>query len=314
MGLCPLPDLDGLRLRVHPPGHLPEPLLHRADLAFRDRQQPLCTKRDAVLVAQPSLEPLAPESEAGTTSRRQRLAQVAGVAADSIRRRARRVREVPEQVRVFELTERAGQVALDEGPHPVKRFGAELDEDTGRVLDVGLGRLDQPRCLPQLRHDTPSPLLERGVLEQRLTRQAGRQQLCIVLRVTLPGANLLQLEQPAPDLVGQHPPLELFLGRQTPGRDAVQSPREPAQLPRLRLDGRPREVLDPVVMDVYPVTRRCRRQALIQEVQILVGKVRQRFRRVHAVSTRRAPVTRPIVLAPQDPGGGESGPASERRY
>ena len=58
--------------------------------------------------------------------------------------------EIPEQVRVFELTERAGQVALDEGPNPVKRFGAELDEDTGRVLDVGLGRLDQPRCLPQL--------------------------------------------------------------------------------------------------------------------------------------------------------------------
>ena len=190
-------------------------------------------------------------------------------------------------MQVFEPSEGPREIAFDERDHAVEHLRPGLDEDARRVFHVGGGRLEESRRLPELGHHPPGSFLDRRMLEQGLPGQRRRQQLGVVPRVALPRPDFLELEQPAADVVGQHAPLELLLGRQAAGGDAVEPPREPAELAPLGVDGRAGQVLETVIVSMHPVAGRSSRSVLVEKLQILVDKVRQRLRSVHGCRRER---------------------------
>ena len=129
--------------------------------------------------------------------------QVLDVAANRVGRLGGGIGEIAEQVQVVDVTQRARQVALDEAQRALERVDADLDEDAGRILDVVARRLQQPRRLPQLGQDPARPFGRRRVGEDGLRGQARREDVRVEMRVALPGAHFLELEQPRPHVVGQ---------------------------------------------------------------------------------------------------------------
>ena len=303
------PDVGRLGPGVDARRDLAETALLADELPLRDREQRLRPQADALPVAQPAVEPLPTQTERRPAPGGQGAAQVVVVAVDGLGRLGGGVGEVAEQVQVLEPPERPGQVALDELDHPVEHLRPGLDEDARRVLHVGGGRLEEARGLPQLGHHAPRPLLDRGVVEEGLAGERGGQQLGVVAGVALPRPDLLELVEPAADVVGEHAPLELLLGRQAAGGDAVEAPREPPELAPLGVDGGARHVLETVVVRVHPVAARGGGSVLVEKLQILVYEVRERFRSVHGCRrevlrgrTRTAGLTRSAGLMPADGG------------
>ena len=136
------------------------------------------------------LERLAPEAERALAARRQVASRgtsmYAPIGGDaSVEASARS----PSRCRSSQVAEGARQIVVDEPQRAAQALEPDLDEDAGRILDVVAGRLDQARHLAQLRQHAAGPLGERRVVEQRLPGQAGREEVGVVLRVALPGAD-----------------------------------------------------------------------------------------------------------------------------
>ena len=102
-------------------------------------------------------------------------------------------------MQVVEVRECPRQVVVDESERAAKALETDLHEDARRILDVFACRLHQPRRLPQLGEDAPRALGERGVVEERLAGEAGRQHFGVELRAALPGADLFELEEARAD-------------------------------------------------------------------------------------------------------------------
>ena len=113
----------------------------------------------------------------------------------SARRRARRAGAGRRRLR--SARGRSSSMNVERAAH---RLDADLDEDAGRLLDVVAGRLNQSRRLAQLRQHAAGAFGRRRVREQHLPGQARGQQVGVVLRMALPGPDLLELEDPAADV------------------------------------------------------------------------------------------------------------------
>ena len=189
----------------------------------------------------------------------------------------RRVGEVAEDVHVVEAAERARQVVVDEPQRAAQALEADLHEDAGRILDVVARRLHQPRHLAQLRHDPAGAFGQRRVGEQRLAGQAGREDVGIVLGAALPRPHRFELEQPRPDVGLERRPLQPLDVGQPRRVDGGEAAREGAELANLRVDRRPPEVLEQIVVQVDTVERRVGRMDLVQVREVFVHEVRQGF-------------------------------------
>ena len=96
------------------------------------------------------------------------------------------------------------QVGLDELQRPAPGFQPDFDENSRRVSDVVTRRFHEPRHLMQLRDDAPSPFGLRSVAEQRLSGQAGADDIRIDLGIALPGPNGFQFVDPPLNIGGDH--------------------------------------------------------------------------------------------------------------
>ena len=95
-----------------------------------------------------------------------------------------------------------------------------------------------------------------------------------MLRVALPGAHRLELEQARPDVRVERGPLEpLRVGQ--PGRvDGGEPAREAAEVTHLRVNRGPAQVLEQVVVEMNAVERRVGGMGLVQPREILVDEMR----------------------------------------
>ena len=178
---------------------------------------------------------------------------------------------------IAEVAKGAGQILIDEAPGAAHALQADLHEDPRRVLDVVPGGLDEAGNLSQLRMHPPRALGKRRVIEERLPGEAGREDIGVVLRVALPRPGLLQLEQPPPEARLEHRPLEP-LGVGQPCRvDGGQTTSQPAEVPDLRVDRLPPEILEQVVVQVHAVKRRVGGMRLVEIRQIFVNEMRKGF-------------------------------------
>ncbi len=134
----------------------------------------------------------------------------------------------------------------------------------------------------ELRDDAACALAGRRVRKQRQPRQARRDELGVVLRVTLPGANLLELVNAASDMGFDHRALEALDGRQAGRIDGTQAAGKRPQLAQLVLDGAPRQILQEVVLGVDTIERGGRRRDLVQEGQVVIDEMYQWLRGIHA--------------------------------
>ena len=226
-------------------------------LAFGNGQQPIDGQAaEAFLQPQLLLELVAPEPEGRASLGRLFGFQVVDVPANRGGRLGGRIGEIAEQVEVVDVTQRARQVALDEAQRALERVDADLHEDAGRVLDVVARRLQQSRGLPQLGQDPAGAFGGRRVGEDGLGGQARREDVRVEMRVALPGAHVLELEQPRPHVVGQHRQFGRFDGAKARRVDLPQPAGEAGKRARVGLDGLPAEVFEQVVVKVDAVETR----------------------------------------------------------
>ena len=147
-----------------------------------------------------------------------------------------------------------GQVAFDELEDAAPALEPRLDEDARTFLDVVAGRLDEPRHLPQLRHDAPGPLGLGRVGKERLAGQTRADDVRVELRIPLPGAAPPRTRTSAlrcsTATIGM---FDLFDGRQRAWVDLMQTPTESGQRPDVGVDRRPAQVFEQVVVQVDAV-------------------------------------------------------------
>ena len=160
---------------------------------------------------------------------------------------------------------------------PRRLSSPTLTKMPGRILDVVARGLHQARHLAQLRQHAARALGERRVVEERLAGEARRQRVGIELRAALPGADLLELEQPRADARFERRPLEPLDVGQPRRVDRGQPPGKPAERPDLRVNGRPAEVLEQVVVDVNAVEGGRRGVDLVEVRQVFVDEVGKGF-------------------------------------
>ena len=146
------------------------------------------------------------------------------------------VGKLAEQVQVVDIGQRTRQVVVDERERSAHRLDAHFDEDAWRVLDVVAGGLNQSRRLAQLREHAAGAFGRGRVREQHLPGKARRQQVRVMLRMPLPGADLFELEDSALHMGGQHAMLEPLDGRQRFGLDLVEATQIAGQRVDLALD------------------------------------------------------------------------------
>ena len=263
---------------VQAPGHPPEFLLRGRQFPFGNRQQSLGVQADALFEPQLRLQALPAQAKRRAGSRRQVLFEVRDVALQRVRRFGRRIGQVAEQVEIVHVGKRLRQIRFDELQDAAHRLQADLDVDARRVLDVVARRLQEAGQLSQFRQDPPGAFGGRRIGEQRLADEGGSQHVAVVERVALPAAHLLQLVQARAD-VRRHDRMFHPLGRrQAVGGDLVQPPREARQGAHVILDGGPAEILQQIVVRVDAVERRVRRMGLVEERQVVVDEMVQRFR------------------------------------
>ena len=180
-------------------------------------------------------------------------------------------------MQVVEPAERARQIVVDELQRAAQALEADLHEDARRILDVVARGLHQPRDLSQLRDDPPGALGERRVGEQRLSGQARREDVGVVLRAALPGADRFELEQPRADVGVERRPLEAFGVGQARRIDGGETPREGAELPDLGVNRRTAQILEQVIVQMDAVEGRVGRMHLVQIREVFIDEVRQGF-------------------------------------
>ena len=153
----------------------------------------------------------------------------------------------------------------------------DLDEDAGRFLDVVAGGLHEARHLAQLRDDPPGPLRQGRVVEQRLTGEAGRDDVGVELRIALPGPDPFELEEPGADAVLERRSLEPLDVGQPAGVDGREPTGEGPEVADLPVDRLPAEVLEQVVMQVDTVEGCAGGMNFVQVREVLVNEVRKGF-------------------------------------
>ena len=184
------------------------------------------------------------------------------------------VGEIAQQRELVDGAERPRQVALDEALHAAQRLERGLHEDARRLLDVLAGLQQQPWRLPQLRQHAASALLRRRVGEQRLRREAHGERLRVELRAALPRSHLLELVLLRPDVRLQHGSLEPLDLAERLRAHGVEPPAEGPEVPQQRVDGRPRAVLEQIVVRVHAVASGGCREDLVQEAEVVVDEMR----------------------------------------
>ena len=130
--------------------------------------------------------------------------------------------------------------------------------------------------------DAARALGQRRVVEQHLPGEAGREQIAVVLRIALPRADGLELEQPGADVGVERRPLEPLGVGQPRGIDRGEPAREPAEIADLRVNRRPAQILEQVVVQVNAVERRVGGMGLVQPREVLVDEMRQGFGGIHS--------------------------------
>jgi hypothetical protein len=168
----------------------------------------------------------------------------------------------------------ARQVVVYEFERAAKALEAHLDVDAGRILDVVTRRLHQARDLPQLGQNPPGPFGERGVVEEHLPRETRRKEIAVILRVSLPGAYALELENAAPDARVERGTLAPLAVGQARGIDRREAAGEPPKIPDVGVDGGPAQVLEQVVMKVNAVECRVGGVFLMQPREVLIDEMR----------------------------------------
>ena len=169
---------------------------------------------DALLEAELLFELVATETKRPPRFRSDFGLEFVDIRAHSLTRFGLRVGEFAKQMQVVDIRERARQIVVDERQRTAHRLDAHLDEDAGRFLDVVAGGLNQPRRLTQLGKHAPCAFGRGSVGEEDLAGKTRRDQVGIVLRVTLPRADFFELEDAALDVGGQHAVVEPLHRRQ----------------------------------------------------------------------------------------------------
>ncbi len=130
--------------------------------------------------------------------------------------------------------------------------------------------------------DPAGALGQRRVVEQHLAGKAGGDQVAVVLRIALPGTDGLQLEQAGADVRLERRPLEPLESVSRAGSIAASRRAKPPERPDLRVDRRPTQVLQQIVMKVDAVECRVGGMHLVQPREVLVDEVGQGFGGIHS--------------------------------
>ena len=260
----------------------PEFFLHLVQLAQRDRQEPIGRQRDAFLELQLLFELVAAEAERGLGAWREVGLQVVDVRLHGGRRLRGRVRQVAKDVQIVERRERAGQICVDELQDTAPALEPRLHEDPGALLDVVARRLDEPRHLPELRYDAPRAIGLGRVRKERLAGEAGPKKIGVQLRIALPRPYLFEIEHARLDVRGDNGVFDAFGRWQRAGVNLVEPPSEAGQRPDMGVDTRAAQVFQQVIVQVGPVQGRLGRKYLVQIGEVIVDKMRERLRWVHA--------------------------------
>ena len=229
------PDLER-SAAVHASGERLKQFLGGVQLSGGDRQQTLDRQREAFVELYLLFESIAPEPESGAGPRRDVVLEIFDVGADGLRGLGLRVGEIAQEVQIVNVGEGAWQIVVDEREGALHRLDPDLDEDARRLLDVVARRLNDTRCLPQLRQHAAGALGGGGMSKKRLTGQAQRQDVGVELGIALPGADVLELEHPGTEMRADHPVLEPFGGRQAGLVDLVEAAEIPGESVRLGID------------------------------------------------------------------------------
>ncbi len=172
------PHLQGIA-RLDARGGRAELLLHLAELAQPDLEQPVERDLEALLEAELGGEPIGAEPERRPRLRREIGLEVCHVGFQRVDGLALRVGQVAQQPEIVHIGERARQIRLDEAQRAAQGLEPALHINPWRVLDVVPGRLDEARRLAQLREHPPGAVLRRGEVEQRLSGEARPEQFAV---------------------------------------------------------------------------------------------------------------------------------------
>src|SRR5580765_210930 len=201
-------------------------LLHLVQLAKRNGQKTIRAERNPFFELQLLFELVAPETERGFRPRCEIGFKVIDVSLDGGRGFRGRICKVAEDVQIVERGESAREVNVDELEDAAPALESHLDEDARAFLDVVAGRLDKPRHLPQFRHDAAGAIGLGSVGEQRLSREARSDQVCVQLRIALPGAHFLEVEHPRFDIRGHDGMFNSLGWRERAWIDLMKTPAE----------------------------------------------------------------------------------------
>ena len=167
---------------------------------------------------------------------------------------------------------------LDELQDPLQRVEADLGEDPRRLLHVVARGLDEARRLAQFRQHAARPLVLGRVRENRLRGQARRQNVGVELRVPLPGSDLLDFEDPGPDVRSDNRMFDALDLGEPLERNLIEPAGEARQGASLQFERAPAQVLEQVVVRVHAVERGTGRLRLVEIPQVLVDEMVKWFR------------------------------------
>ena len=204
-----------------------------------------------------------------------------------MRRFGLRVGKIAKQVHVVEISERPRQFIVDELERTAHRFDADLDENAGRFLDVVAGGLNEPGRLAQFREHASCSLGRRRVREERLPREARRDQIGIELRIAFPGPHDLEIEHARLQIGGQHAMLEPLDRRQRVLLDFVETPQIPRERMGLAVDRVTTQIFKKVVVRMHSIQRRVCGVRLMKKSEQVVDEMGKGFRNNHRSMTSR---------------------------
>ena len=204
-------------------------------LALANRQQRRRRDIDQLLGAIPRLDVgRADRVRIGRVREHLRL-EVRGVFVDGLARIVGRRRQAVLNCAIGDVGERQRQIAGHQVGGAAEHHDRALDEDPRRVAKVLARRREQPRHARQLRRRLPRPRRRRRRLHGHQVVDAIRDRRRVDHRVARPGADGVEIEQPAVDDALQNPAIDAFVRRQRqpdrPRRAGVET-RAATRLPR----------------------------------------------------------------------------------
>ena len=113
--------------------------------------------------------------------------------------------------------------------------------------------------------------------KQGLPRQARGNQVGVVLRVALPGADDLELEGPRLKVIHQHAVFEFFDAGERVAVNLVEAPQVAGEGVRFAFDRVATQVLEKIVVGVHAIERGVRGMRLVEIAEQVVDKVWKRL-------------------------------------